>query len=138
MRTVITTATGSHPKVPSRPSQESQVGPRSNRRMIVAVCGMDRVAFVASAFLIVPWGSLRSCPFVGAEIKLGEVWEFARLAGGGDGVEAAVDVDHLAGRLREPVRQEGDARFGDRFGVAQIPAEGRPLGPHILEAVEAG
>src|SRR5947207_10056218 len=62
----------------------------------------------------------------------------AELAGGGDGVEAAVDVDHLAGRGREPVRQKGDARLGDGLGVSQVPAERCPPGPHVLETVEAG
>src|SRR5207302_5754054 len=62
----------------------------------------------------------------------------ADLAGGGDGVEAAIDVEHLAGRGREPVRHQGDARLGDGFGIAQVPAERRPLRPDVLETVEAG
>src|SRR5438270_9196288 len=65
-----------------------------------------------------------------------ESWRVS--AGGGDGVEAAVDVHHLAGRRREPVREESHARTGHRFGIAQVPAQRRPLGPDVLEAVEAG
>ena len=38
-------------------------------------------------------------------------------------VVAAVDVDHLAGRLWEPVRQQGHAGFGDRLGVVDVPQE---------------
>ena len=44
-------------------------------------------------------------------------------------VDAAVDVDDLAGRGREPVRQEGDDRAGDRLGVGDVPAERGPGSP---------
>ena len=41
-----------------------------------------------------------------------------------DGVEAAVDVDDLAGGGREPVRQQGDDRLGDRLGVVDAQPSG--------------
>ena len=57
---------------------------------------------------------------------------------GADGVEAAVDVDDLAGGGGEPVGEQGDAGLGDRLAVADVPAERRPLGPDLLEPLEAG
>src|ERR1700682_6306684 len=57
---------------------------------------------------------------------------------GADGVEAAVDVQHLACRRGEPVRHQRYTRARDGSRVAQIPAERRPLRPDLLELVEAG
>ena len=42
---------------------------------------------------------------------------------GADGVVAAVDVDDLAGRRGEPVRQQRDHGLRRRLGVADVPAE---------------
>src|SRR3954468_24395382 len=53
-------------------------------------------------------------------------------------VEAAVDVDQLAGRGREPVREQGEDAPRDRLGVAVVPAEGRAAVPGVLERRETG
>src|SRR4051794_28071310 len=66
------------------------------------------------------------------------VWPGARARLGAHGVEAAVDVDHLGRRRREPVRQQGDARFGHGGAVVDVPPERRPLAPDILELREPG
>ena len=48
---------------------------------------------------------------------------------GADGVEAAVDVDLLAGGGGEPVGEQRDARLGDRLGVLEVPARAAPARP---------
>src|SRR6185369_17822313 len=52
---------------------------------------------------------------------------------GADGVEAAVDVDDLAGGRREPVRHQRDAGAGRPLGVLHVPAERGPPVPDLLE-----
>src|SRR5213078_997815 len=64
--------------------------------------------------------------------------QFAKGGSGAHGVVTAVDVDELAGREREPVGEEGDARAGDGAGVVDVPAERGAVGPHVLELGEPG
>src|SRR5215204_4938576 len=57
---------------------------------------------------------------------------------GADGVEPAVDVENLAARRREPVREQAGAGAGGRLGVGEVPAQRRALRPRLLELLEAG
>ena len=52
-------------------------------------------------------------------------------------MEATVDVDDLAGRLREPVREQRDATSSGRLRVVDVPADGCTVLPHRLELGEA-
>ena len=54
-----------------------------------------------------------------------------------DGVIAAVDVDDLAGRRREPVAQQCHARPCHRLGIVDVPAERSAPVPRVLEQLEA-
>ncbi len=56
--------------------------------------------------------------------------------GAADGVDAAVDVQDLPRGHGEEVAEEGEAGLGHRRGVVDVPAEGRPVGPGVLEGAE--
>src|SRR3954454_19689463 len=64
--------------------------------------------------------------------------EGGRYPSGADGVVAAVDVDDLARRRREPVGEQRNDGLRRRTRVADVPSERRPLVPHRLELLEAG
>src|SRR4051812_47286556 len=49
------------------------------------------------------------------------------------GVESAVDMDDLAGRLRQEVAEQGDDRLRGRLDVREVPPGGRPPLPLVLE-----
>src|SRR4029077_5235652 len=53
-------------------------------------------------------------------------------------VVATVHVDHLSRRGGEPVGHQRDARLRHRGRVVDVPPERRAVGPHVLEAREAG
>ena len=53
-------------------------------------------------------------------------------------VHAAVDVHELAGRRREPVREQRDDGAGRRVGVVDVPAERGAMVPAALDRLEAG
>src|SRR6478735_3407601 len=53
-------------------------------------------------------------------------------------VEAAVDVDDLARRRREPVGEQRRAGPCRGHRVVDVPAEGGPLRPGVLELLEPG
>ena len=51
-------------------------------------------------------------------------------------MEATVDVDHRAGRRREPVGQQRDRRAGDGRGVLDVPAERERIREETLAAMD--
>jgi hypothetical protein len=55
-----------------------------------------------------------------------------------DCVRAAVHVDDLSRRGREPVGQQRHAGARGRLGVGEVPAKRCPLGPRVGEPVEPG
>ena len=56
---------------------------------------------------------------------------------GAGGVQAAVDVDHLTGGRREPVRQQCDHGASGRVEVLGVPAQRGALRPDVVEGLGA-